>query len=65
MEINNCKYCGSAPLLLMSVETMPIYGISCNCEQGMVVEARSLSKAINCWNVFNEVRGNETEWHTL
>lgn len=61
MEINNCKHCGSAPLVADVGGNNAYYGISCNCEQGMVVEARSLSKAINCWNVFNEVRGNETE----
>ena len=61
MEINNCKYCGSAPLVADVGGNNSYYGISCNCEKGMVVEARSMSAAITTWNVFNEVRDDEVE----
>lgn len=60
-----CKYCGNVPKVSDVGGNNAYYGVSCSCDKGMVVEARSKDKAITCWNIFNEVRNYEEERDTL
>ena len=55
--MNECKICGSFPLLADVGGVNPYYEISCTCKESPVVGSYSEEEAIITWNILNRRSG--------
>ena len=61
MELKPCKFCGNVPIVSDVGGNNPYYEVGCGCHKGVVIGSKNLKDVIDCWNIYNEVRNDETE----
>ena len=59
--IRPCKYCKKTTLPRDVGGNNAYYEMGCKCPDGIVIGSKNLKDVIDCWNIYNEVRNDETE----